>query len=428
MIYIYHLISIFVVLIVAPCFAFFSLFSRHKWRRLSDHFGWVPVDSESASMRKTIWIHAVSLGEVAAVTPVLQHLRQMRPQDRMVLSVTTDSGYEAAKLKLSEFDALFFHPLDCLPCTWTAVNRVRPDLFVLVDTGFWPGFIHLLQAKGVCMLLFNGRVSSRSVRFYKMFKSFFSSMFNRFTVLCMQDPYGQGRLEALGVDESRFMVIGDPKYDALPTPSPGKRERVLERMRITPSALIWVAGSTHEGEEETVLDVHRRLRKRYDNLVLILAPRRLERVQKITKIIMAKGLTFSRRSGQQGKEECDCAVILLDTLGELSEVYSICDVAFVGRSLLAPGGGHSLTEPVAQGKPVLFGPYVENNRYTADELIKNGLGCQVSNADNMAETVDQLLANKTERSLLESKARGFILRRQGASRRMAELVDERIKG
>ena len=426
MIYIYHLISIFAVLIVVPCFAFFSLFSRHKWRRLLDHFGRVPMGS-AASMRKTIWVHAVSLGEVAAVTPVLQHLRQIRPQDRMVLSVTTDSGYEAAKLKLPKLDALFFHPLDCLPCTWTAVNRVRPDLFVLVDTGFWPGFIHLLQTKGVRMLLFNGRVSSRSMRFYKMFKSFFSSTFSRFTFLCMQNPHGQSRLESLGVDESRFMVIGDPKYDVLPTPSPGKRERVRERMRITPGTLIWVAGSTHEGEEEMVLDVHRRLRKRYDNLVLILAPRRLERVQRITKIIMAKGLSFLRWSGQQDKKECDCTVLLLDTLGELSEVYSICDVAFVGRSLLAPGGGHNLIEPVAQGKPVLFGPYVENNRYTADELIENGLGTQVSNADNMEETIDQLLANGTKRSLLESKAREFILHHQGASRCMAELVDERIK-
>ncbi|MDP7551648.1 MAG: glycosyltransferase N-terminal domain-containing protein [Nitrospinaceae bacterium] len=427
MIYIYHLISIFAVLIVAPCFALFSLFSRHKWRRFSDHFGRVPMDSGPAGVRKTIWVHAVSLGEVAAVTPVLQHLRQIRPQDRMVLSVTTDSGYEAAKLKLPKLDALFFHPLDCLPCTWTAVNRVRPDLFVLVDTGFWPGFIHLLQTKGVRMLLFNGRVSSRSMRFYKMFKSFFSSTFSRFTFLCMQNPHGQSRLESLGVDESRFMVIGDPKYDVLPTPSPGKRERVRERMRITPGTLIWVAGSTHEGEEEMVLDVHRRLRKRYDNLVLILAPRRLERVQRITKIIMAKGLSFLRWSGQQDKKECDCTVLLLDTLGELSEVYSICDVAFVGRSLLAPGGGHNLIEPVAQGKPVLFGPYVENNRYTADELIENGLGTQVSNADNMEETIDQLLANGTKRSLLESKAREFILHHQGASRCMAELVDERIK-
>ncbi len=165
-------------------------------------------------------------------------------------------------------------------------------------------------------------------------------MFNRFTVLCTQDPYGQGRLEALGVDESRFMVTGDPKYDALPTPSPGTRERVLERMRITPSALIWVAGSTHEGEEETVLDVHRRLRKRYDNLVLILAPRRLERIQQITKIIMVKGLTFLRWSGQRGKEECDCAVLLLDTLGELPEIYSICDVAFNLKELI-------LIKPVA---------------------------------------------------------------------------------
>ena len=427
MIYIYHFISIFAALIVAPCFALFSLLSRNKWRRLFDHFGWVPVDDEPANPKKTIWIHAISMGEVVAATPALRRLRKIRPRDRIVISVTTDSGYEAAKRKLPNLDALFFHPLDCLPFTWMAINRIRPDLFVLVDTGFWPGLMHQLEMRGVRSLLFNGRISTRSMRVYRIFGSFFSSLFNRFTILCMQEPHSRAALESMGVEESRLVVIGDPKYDALPAPAPEKRDRIRKRMRIAPRVLIWAAGSTHEGEEETVLDVHRSLRKRYGNLILILAPRRKERASSIARLIMAKGLSFVRRSDQWDKDGYDHSVLLLDTMGELAEVYSICDVAFVGRSLLPPGGGHNLIEPVAQGKPVLFGPYVENNRHTANELIESGLGTQVSNAENMEEAVDELLSNASERAMLEGKARGFILHHQGASRRMADIIDEQLK-
>ena len=191
--------------------------------------------------------------------------------------------------------------------------------------------------------------------------------------------------------------------------------------------MIWVAGSTHEGEEKTILDVHSRLREQFGNLTLILAPRRLERSTHIARIIMAKGISFIRRSDQWDKDDNNFSVLLLDTMGELAEVYSICDLAFVGNSFLAPGGGHNLIEPVAQGKPVLFGPFVENNRHNADELIKSGLGVQVSNADEMEAAVRRWLSDEIERAKLEGKAKGFILHHQGASRRMADLIDGQLK-
>ena len=142
---------------------------------------------------------------------------------------------------------------------------------------------------------------------------------------------------------------------------------------------------------------------------------------------MAKGIRFIRRSDQWDKKGNSFSVLLLDSMGELAEVYSICDFAFVGNSFLAPGGGHNLIEPVAQGKPVLFGPFVENNRHNADELIKNGLGVQVSNADEMEEVARRWLSDEIERRKLEGKAKGFILHNQGASRRMADLIDNQLK-
>jgi len=427
MIFFYHVFSVFAILVVVPCFALYSLFSRNKWRRLNDHFGLVSSSDKTENTQKTIWFHALSLGEVVGVTPTIRLLKKSRPQDRIVVSVTTDSGFEAAKRKLPDVDSIFFFPLDCFVFTWTALKKIKPDLFVLVETGFWPGFIHILHLKGVPALLFNGRISSRSMRKYKIFSPFFSKHFNRFTMLCMQNPHSKNKLESLGIEKSRLMVVGDPKFDTLPNSSQEKRTKSRQKLCIAPLSMVWVAGSTHEGEEEIILDVHSRLRKEFGNLILIIAPRRLERCTHVTRIILSKGISFMRRSEQLDKSDHDFSVLLLDTMGELAEVYSICDIAFVGRSLMAPGGGHNLIEPVAQGKPVLFGPFVENNQHNADELIKSGLGIRINNANEMEESVKNWLSNKIELARLEGKAKGFILYHQGASRRMASLIETQLK-
>ncbi|SVE33116.1 uncharacterized protein METZ01_LOCUS485970, partial [marine metagenome] len=197
MIYIYHLISVFAVLLIVPCFTIFSLFSRNKWRRLHNHFGLVSLNDTPRKTQKTLWFHALSLGEVVGATPTIRLLRKNRPQDRIVVSVTTDSGFEAAKRKLPDIDALFFFPLDCFPFNWVAIRKIQPDLFVLVDTGFWPGFIHLLHLKGVPALLFNGRISRRSLLRYRMLGSLFAKLFNWFTILCMPNPHSRDRLESI---------------------------------------------------------------------------------------------------------------------------------------------------------------------------------------------------------------------------------------
>lgn len=428
MIFFYHVFSIFAMLVVVPCFAFCSLFSRNKWRKFNDHCGLVSLSGATENTQKTIWFHALSLGEVVGVTPTIRFLKKNRPQDRIVVSVTTDSGFEAAKKKLSDVDGIFFFPLDCFVFTWTAIKKINPDLFVLVETGFWPGFIHLLHLKGVPALLFNGRISSRSMRKYEMFSSFFSEQFNRFTMLCMQNPHSKNKLESLGVEKSRLMVVGDPKFDTLSNSSQEKRSKTRQKLFIAPLSMVWVAGSTHEGEEEIILDAHARLREQFGNLILVLAPRRLERCVRVARIIMSKGIGFVRRSDQWDKSGHGFSVLLLDTMGELAEVYSICDLAFVGRSLVAPGGGHNLIEPISQGKPVLFGPFVENNQHNADELIKSGLGIKVNNADEIEESVRSWLSNQIERAKLEGKAKGFILHHQGASHRMANFIETQLVG
>jgi len=426
MIFCYHVFSVFAMLVVFPCFALYSLFSRNKWRRLDDHCGLVSLNNTTKSGQKTIWFHALSLGEVVGIAPTVRLLKKNRPQDRIVVSVTTDSGYEAAKKKLADVDGIFFFPLDCFIFTWTAIKKIKPDLFVLVETGFWPGFIHLLRLNQVPILLFNGRISSLSMRKYKMFRAFSSKHFNRFTLLCVQNPYSKSKLESLGVEKSRLMVVGDPKFDTLLSFSQEKQAKVRRKLCIAPLSMVWVAGSTHEGEEQVILDVHSRLREQFGNLILVLAPRRIERCSHVARLIKSKGISLVRRSDQWDKRDHDFSVLLLDTMGELAEIYSICDLAFVGRSLVAPGGGHNLIEPVSQGKPVLFGPFVENNQHNANELIKSGLGIQVNNADEIEVSAKSWLSDKIERAKLAGKAKGFILHHQGASHRMANLIEAQL--
>ena len=427
MIFFYHLFSAFAIFVFVPYFVIYSFFSRNKWRRLNDHFGFVSLKKPAEPSSKTIWFQALSMGEVVGVTPTIRLLKKNRPQDRIVVSVTTDSGFEAAKRKLSDIDGVFFFPLDCFMFTWVAIKKINPNLFVLVETGFWPGLIHLLSINGIPILLFNGRISSSSMRKYKAFGSFFSKQFNRFTMLCMQNPHSKNKLESLGVESSRLMVVGDPKFDILSNPSNERRTKTRQKLCIAPLSMVWVAGSTHQGEDEIILEVHGRLREQIGNLILILAPRRLERCAHIAKIITAKGMSFVRRSDQRNNSSGRFTILLLDTMGELGEAYSICDLAFVGRSLLPPGGGHNLIEPIAQGKPVLFGPFVENNQHNADELVKSGLGIRVNNAEEIETAVRNWLSDKGELAKLEGKAKGFILHHQGASQRMVSLIETQLK-
>ena len=351
---------------------------------------------------------------------MLKILRDERPDLRIVVSVTTDSGYDGARQKIPFADQIIFHPLDCLPFTVNALNRIRPDLFVVTDTGFWPGLLDLLARRKIPSILFNGRISKRSQRRYQLLKSVSKKLFNQFTVLCMQNEYGSDALRELGVDPSRLRVIGDPKFDALVEVSDEERNKVRANLGISNASRIWVAGSTHAGEEEIILDVYQRLKKKFDDLILVLAPRRLERIGKVESLLQTRKISYTKRTAI-----CETSlqqVILLDTMGELGTVYSIGSVAFVGNSLFPPGGGHSLMEPLAQGTPVVHGPHIENFRQVAEELKHDELAFQVNDTDDLQIAMTSLLENALQKDAFSKKASAWITSHQQASRRMADII------
>lgn len=423
----YHLISIFASVIVAPCFALYSLFTKKKGERLFEHLGIVAEDAERKS-GKTIWIHALSLGEVMAAAPMLKHIHEQHPELRFVVTVTTDSGYDGAHRHLGFADRILFHPLDCLPFTLAALKRIHPDVFVLTDTGFWPGLLDLLHRRGIPALLFNGRLSRRSARRYQFLGPLAKSLFENFRLLCMQNAQGEEAMRALGIDASRIRVIGDPKYDSVQPLSAEDRARIRENLGLADRTPVWVAGSIHLREEEIVLDAYAKLHADHRDLVLILAPRRMERVDSVARLLRKRGIASLKRSEiMEGNLLPGKIVILLDTMGELAELYAIGFAAFVGKSLVAPGGGHSLIEPVAQGVAVLHGPYIDHMRHVADVLKPHGLSIAVKNADEMAKAIDSLLADAERRKELAEKGPAVLREFQGASHKMAQLVLENLK-
>ena len=419
MIFFYHLLSLFLAVLLVPLFSLTTLFSRHKWKGLINHFGWVPAKTRPC--KKTLWLHALSMGEVVAATPVLKLLRKQSPELYIALSVTTDSGYATAR-NLDFIDSVFFHPLDCLPFTQLALSRINPDLYVVTDTGFWPGLIDLLHRKNVPALLFNGRISERAVRRYLRTGSLFKETFQKFHRLCMQNTNGEKAAFALGVSREHFEVIGDSKYDALQTMTDEEKERVRQAFNLKADTPVWIAGSTHAGEEEIILNAHRQLLAKHPDLVLILAPRRMERVKEVAALLKKKNLSFARRSLLENAEPA--SVILLDTMGELARVYSLGQIAFVGRSLVQPGGGHSLIEPLSHGLAVLHGPYVENIGHVSEMAHQQGLAWQVANPEELEQKVHTLLKNPSHRLEISEKAKIFITQQQGAAKKMADIITQ----
>ena len=417
----YHILSLLVAVVMVPVFTTLAVFSKHKFKFLRHHFGFVPTIKKGES--KILWLHALSLGEVKAAAPVLKKLHNKIPYLKIVVSVTTDSGYEGAVEHLKIAEKIFFHPLDCLPFTYLALSRIKPDLYIVTDTGFWPGLTDQLHKQNTPQILFNGRISHRSAKGYLKAGSLFKTMFQQFNRLCMQNKNSEQAAAALGVDPDKVEVIGDPKFDSLQPLTVEDRNRLRKTFLLKEDTPVWVAGSTHTGEEEIILNAHQQLREKHPDLILILAPRRIERINEVVALLQKKNLSFARRSSLEISEP----VILLDTMGELAKVYSLGQMAFIGKSLIEPGGGHSLIEPLSHGVAVLHGPHIENIGHVADEAHTNGLAFTVHNAEEIVKTVHSLLRHKERRMELAEKAKKLIEDQQGASKKMAETIQNVLR-
>lgn len=400
-------------LILLPYLVVLLFIRRRAAGDWSQRLGGVPWREPSTQGR--LWVHTVSVGEFEAAWPLLTRLRDERPDLDVVVSATTATGYELAVSRLGPERVMYF-PLDFGVCVRRTLRRTRPDLMVLVELELWPNHILSCEHAGVPVIVINGRVSARGHRRMRRARRLFARLLRGISHFSVQIPDYAERLADLGAPADRITVDGNLKFDRVPERDPAslRAEFDLEYG----SGLRWIAGSTHPGEEERVVEVHRRLRDRFPGLGLIVAPRHIERADSVAQRIEAAGLTVSRY-----RERKPADVILVDEMGRLGELYAVADVAFVGGSLV-PIGGHNILEPIGMGTPVVHGPEMHNFREEVRLFTAVGGAAQVADAAELERVVGAWLADPGERERRRALATQTLeLQRGSLERALAHILE-----
>ncbi|MFH1117101.1 MAG: 3-deoxy-D-manno-octulosonic acid transferase [Pseudomonadota bacterium] len=394
-----------------------------KYRRsLGGKLGRLPADFHPDRLHEPrIWFHAVSVGEVAALTPVVKAVKEVTPTASIVVSTGTETGQDRARESIPEADAFLYLPLDFPVFVNRVVQSIRPDLFVLMETELWPNLIHSLKASGARIALANGRISDRSFPRYKMLKSLFSRTLQSVDLFLMSSDSDGRRIEAMGAPRERIVVTGNTKFDAALQTMPGDAETQVRRMfDLDHSTRVLVAGSTHPGEHELVLDAYSALASGYPDLVLILVPRHVDKIPLIQSALRSRnmGPAFLRSAVDSGESRGDRKIILVDRMGELFRMYSVASAVFMGGSLV-PRGGQNIVEPAAWGKMVLFGPSMEDFREAREILMGAGAGIEVTGAEDLSARIRKILEDPEAYGILAKNGRREILSHVGSARRNA---------
>jgi 3-deoxy-D-manno-octulosonic-acid transferase len=360
-----------------------------------------------ASSGPSIWIHAVSVGEVLAARVLVGPLKRRFPDHRVFISTTTMTGHSVARAPGHGADGLFYAPFDWPGPVRSALRALKPRLLLLVETELWPNLIREARRSGARIAVVNGRISDRSFGRYRLARAFLRRVLSQVDLLLMQTDEYARRANEIGAPPERVRVVGNLKYDALLPPEvPEGLARLLSG-----GGPLWVAGSTVAGEEERVLAAFRRVREAFPDARLVIAPRHPERFDDVLVRIEAAGFACARRTlaGDQPWRE----VLLLDTIGELARVYPAATVVFVGGSL-APAGGHNVLEPAVAGRAVVVGPHMENFQEIAETFRAEGALVQVASDDELARTLVDLLRRPDRREEIGGKARSLVERNRGA--------------
>ncbi len=377
------------------------------------------------SADRTLWIHAVSVGEVQASVPLVKRLQERYPELPIVITTTTPTGSRRVK---ELFGDRLFHvyvPYDLPLIVERFIRRARPQMVVLIETEVWPNLLAVCKRHGIPSLLANARLSQRSAAGYARLGGFARQTFGNISQVAAQAAADAERFVQLGVDPARIRVTGSIKFDARLPRSLSEQAEVIRRTW-GHERPVWVAASTHEGEDEQVLLAHRQVRQRLPDALLVLVPRHPERFDAVAGLCRRSGFTLVRRS-DQASCSAKTAVFLGDSVGELPMFLAGADVAFVGGSLVRHGG-HNMLEPAALGVPVVFGPHNFNFAAISELLLEADAAVMVHDAEELARVVEGWLDDASERSRVGENGRRVVKQNRGALERLLEVIDELLAG
>ncbi len=423
----YTLYSVLIVLfflVMSPYFLYQAIRHRKYIRSLPQRLGYLPL-SFNFDGDESIWIHAVSVGEVLTARALLPQLRERYPRLRIFLSTTTMTGQQVARGNVHDVDEVFYFPFDLRPIMKRTLGLVKPRLLIIMETEIWPNLLRVCHKAGVKTVLVNGRISARSFPRYRLARAFFRRVLAHVDRFCMQSEESARRIIEIGADRTRVSVTGSLKFDSLEIPGTAGadrgRNRVLRYFRITGGRPVIIAASTLKGEEEPVLDAFQRVRATWGNALLIIAPRKPERFDEVERLARRGGWRVARRTELPVDSEPRVDVVVLDTIGELAQVYQVATVVFVGGSLV-DAGGHNILEPAVFGKPIVFGPHMHNFTDIARTFIDNRGAIQVRSAAELEATLVELLSDPVKRAGVGAAARALVEANRGARAKSLSVI------
>lgn len=395
------------------------LFLRGKWHDgMMTRLGFIPAGvRKQLTGRRNIWLHAVSVGEVAAIDGLIRQLRTKLPDRQIVLSVTTQTGYSLAQRNYQGLAVVIWSPLDLSPVVRDFVSAIRPEIYIAAETELWPNLFTRLAEEKVKILIVNGRISDEAFPRYRLVSLLLRTVLSKVSAFCVQSELDAKKMIRLGAPAERVQNVGNIKFDIIPAvPATSVQDLGLEQGR-----MVWVAGSTHAGEEDIVVDIYKSLRAGFPELRLVIAPRHPERAPGIVQSIRNNGLEpvlfSSSRRTTIGPEQ----VMVVDTIGQLLRFYSAAAVVFVGKSLTVKGG-HNIIEPAVLGKPILIGPYMHNFMEITRVFLNGQAVIQVRDAAGLKQEVSRLLSSTEERVKLGERARAVVQQNQGAMERTIAII------
>jgi 3-deoxy-D-manno-octulosonic-acid transferase len=420
----YTIVVIVLAILLSPWFAYQALRYQKYIANLAQRMGYLPV-SFNLDGDESIWIHAVSVGEALTARALISDLRERYTGLKIFLSTTTLTGQQIARTRLQDVDAVFFFPFDLPPFVNRTLRLVRPRLFIMMETEIWPNLLRACRQKGIRTMLVNGRISSRSYPRYRLARRFFKRVLADVDRFCMQSDESARRIIHIGADPARVIVTGSLKFDSLESPAvtAGRGAgRVLRFFRIPAPRLVLMAASTMKGEETAVLEAFAAIRRSHTNALLIIAPRKTERFAEAEALAREEGLRVMRRTGLGIDAEPRADVVILDSIGELAHLFQVATVVFVGGSLV-DHGGHNIIEPAVHGKPIVFGPYMQNFAEIADAFLKSQAAIQVADAAELREVCARLASDPVERARLGAAARALVEANRGAKPRTLQAIE-----
>jgi 3-deoxy-D-manno-octulosonic-acid transferase len=420
--YLYILAVYLAVPLVSLIMLWRGLRDRSYWTNFGERFGF------GASLPPgSVWIHAVSVGEVQAAAALVTTLRERYPNISLVVTTLTPTGATRARTLFKDVAQVRYVPFDLPGAVRRFFKRVEPRLAVIFETELWPNLYHQCTRRRIPLVLASARISPRSVNRYRMLGSLIRKALSGGVVVAAQAEGDADRFRSLGADPERTHVTGNIKFDFSVPQDIGERGRQLREL-YAPGRPMWVAGSTHAGEEEIVLEAQRIVRGTHPRALLVLVPRHPPRFDEVARGLQSAGFRFVRRSQGVGEraEGAAAEVLLVDTLGELLDFYAAADVAFVGGSLV-PIGGHNLLEPAALGLPILTGPHTANSADIASMLVTRGAAEVVNDADELGGRVSMLLSDADERDRIGALGRDSVDSNRGALGKLLSLIEPLLR-